>query len=33
MLGTMRFYFRGGDARVRGMVDLASAFSALIIED
>lgn len=32
-IGTLRFYFRGGDERVRGMVDMASAFSAMISEE
>jgi hypothetical protein len=31
--GTLRFYFRGGNERARGMVDMASAFSAVISEE
>ena len=30
--GTLRFYIRGGNERVRGMIDMAVAVSALIPE-
>jgi hypothetical protein len=32
-LGTLRFHFRGGDERVRGMADMAMAFSALVCQE
>ena len=31
-LGTLRFRIRGGNERVRGMIDMAVAFSALTLE-